>query len=338
MPSLKSTSTDALASAARHLNYALQESPNLDDAFKKLYATADERRRITLKQLEGLLRSAQPDNAEGDTVRSSPYPTLKWILSLAPAPERLAAAVFQEFRRQESFNASSAAVVWSEFAGFLTYLGAVLGILIVVVAMYAVFILPQFRSLYAGFGRELPNLTQVAFGGKGSVFAVLLFGSLVLIIFLAWFVLALRRRLRRYTPVPVRFQKFPLVGPVALAYNQYLWLSCARLLAVAGVPATSALRLAAQRSNIGDVELESAGERGSGHQSPLASDLAVSARLGKLDQELQFQQDAAVDVFLTALAHCRRRARVILTICTYVLVAIFVSAMYLPIFSLGSNI
>jgi type II secretory pathway component PulF len=338
MLSSKSTSTDALASAARQLNYALQESPNLDDAFKKLYATADERRRGTLKQLEGLLRSAQPDSAEGETVRSSPYLTLKWVLSLTPTPERSAAAVFQEFRRQQSFSASSVAVVWSEFAGFLTYLGAVLGLLIVVVAMYAVFILPQFRSLYAGIGRELPGLTQFAFGGRSPVFTVLLFGSLLLLIFLAWFVQALRRRLRRYTPVPVRFQIVPLVGPVALAYNQYLWLSCARLLTVAGVPATQALRLAAQRSNIGEVELERAGEHGGGPQSLLASDLAVSAQLGKLDEELQFQQDSAVDVFLTALARCRRRARVVLTICTYVLVAIFVSAMYMPIFSLGSNI
>jgi type II secretory pathway component PulF len=338
MPSLKSTSTDALASAARQLNYALQGSPNLDDAFKKLYTTADERRRMTLKQLEDLLRSAQPSSAEGDTVRSSPYPTLKWILSLAPTPERSAAAVFQEFRRQESFSASSVAVAWSEFAGFLTYLGAVLGILIVVVAMYAVFMLPQFRSLYGGFGRELPGLTQFAFGGGGSVFKVLLFGSLLLLIFLAWFVHALRRRLRRYTSMPVRFQKVPLVGSVALAYNQYLWLSCARLLTAAGVPATQALRLAAQRSNVGEVELESAVEHGSGPQSALASDLGVSAQLGKLDEELQFQQDAAVDVFLTALSRCRRRARVVLTICAYLLVAIFVSAMYLPIFSLGSNI
>jgi type II secretory pathway component PulF len=338
MPSLKSTPTDALASAARQLNYALQESPNLDDAFKTLYTTADERRRGTLKELEGLLRSPQPDSAEGDTVRPSPYPTLKWILSLAPTPERSAAAVFQEFRRQESFSASSVAVVWSEYAGFLTYLGAVLGVLIVVVAMYAVFMLPQFKSLYGGFGGELPGLTQFAFGGGAPVFTVLLFGSLLLLIFLGWFVNALRRRLRRYTAFPVGFQKVPLVGPVALAYNQYLWLSCARLLTVAGVPATQALRLAAQRSNIGEVELTRAGEHGGGLQSPLASDLAVSAQLGKLAEELQFQQDAAVDVFLTALARCRRRARVVLTICTYVLVAIFVSAMYLPIFSLGSNI
>jgi len=246
--------------------------------------------------------------------------------------------MFQEFRRQESFSASSVAVVWSEFAGFLTYLGAVLGILIVVVAMYAVFMLPQFRSLYGGLGRELPGLTQFAFGGGGAVFTVLLFGSLSLLISLVWFIHVLKRRLRRYTPVSIRLQKLPLVGPVALAYNQYLWLSCARLLTAAGVPAIQALRLAAQRSNVGEVELEKAGENGGGPQSEVAADLAVSTQLGKLEEELQFQQDAAVDVFLTALARCRRRVRVVLTICTYVLVAIFVSAMYLPIFSLGSNI
>jgi len=333
MRSLKAVSTDALASAARQLSYALQQSPNLDEAFRKLYTAADERRRATLAQLEGLLRSAQPEAVESAVVRSYPYSTLRWVLSRAPTPERSAATVFQEFRRQESFSAGSAAVAWSEFAGFLTYLGAVLAILIVVATMYATFILPQFRSLYRGLGSELPRLTQFAFGGRGSVFTVLLLASLLLLTFLAWFIYALRRRLRRYTPMPARFQKVPLVGPVARAYNQYLWLSCARLLTAGGVPATDALRLAAQRWNIGDLD-----EQGRGLETPVASDLVISARLGKLEEELQFQQEAAAEAFLTALARCRRRARVILTICTYFLVATFVSAMYLPIFSLGSNI
>jgi type IV pilus assembly protein PilC len=339
---VKSISADALASTARQLNYALQESPNFDEAFEKLYTAADERRRVTLKQLEGLLRPAQPESAELQALPSSPYPTLKWILSLAPAPERAAAPVFQEFRRQVSFSASSVAVVWSEFAGFLTYLAAVLAVLVVVVSMYAVFMLPQFKFLYAGFGRELPGLTQVAFGGGSPAFMLTLLGSLSLIGFLAWFIYALRRRLRRYLPMAAGLGKVPLVGPVVLAYNQYLWLSCARLITVAGLPATQALQLAAQRSNIERTGLDqqSGSERAPRERelSPLASDLAVSARLGKLDEELLFQQDAAVDAFLTAVARCRRRARVVLTICAYFLVAAFVSAMYLPIFSLGSNI
>ena len=334
---MKSMSTDALASVARLLNYALQQSPNMDDAFKKLHATADGRRALALKQLEDLLRSA-PDTAQGEIARSSPFPTIKWILSNSATPERSAAAVFQEFRRQESFSAGSAAVAWAEFAGFLTYLGAVLAILVVVVTMYAVFMVPQFRSLYRGFGGELPGLTQFAFGGGGSVFTVLLSGSLLLLVFFARFVYTLRSRLRRYMPMPARFRKVPLVGPVALAYNQYLWLSCARLLTVAGVAPTEALRLAAEKSNLSDFELESASEQRRGLRSSIDSDLIASAQLGKLDDELQFQQDAAVDTFLTALGRCRRRARVVLTICTYFLVATFVSAMYLPIFSLGSNI
>jgi type II secretory pathway component PulF len=326
-------STEALASAARQLSYALEQSADLDDAFKKLYAGADERRRAAVTQLEGLLRSTPPEGAEGRPVRSSPYPTLKWILSLAPSPERSVSAVFQEYQRQESFSAGSAAVVWSEFTGFITYLGAVLAVLAAVVSMYAVFILPQMRSLYRGFGSDLPGLTQVAFGGGGSVFTLLVLGSLLLLVLLGWFVHALRRRLRRYTPMPARFRRVPLVGPVTRAYNQYLWLACARLLAAAGLSATEALRLAAQKSSVGDAD-----EQGSGAQSAIAADLAMAAQLGKLDEELQFQQDAAVDAFLTALARCRRRARVVLTVCAYVLVALFVSAMYLPIFSLGSSI
>ena len=339
MPSLKPVSTDALASAARLLSYALQRSPDLDEAFKRLDGTADERRRDALVQLRSLLRSTPSESAQWAIATSSPIRTLKWILGLSPAAERSATAVFEEFRRQESFSASSAAVVWGEFAGFLTYLGAVLGVLIAVVTMYAVFVLPEFRSLYRGFGSELPGVTQFAFGGGGAVFTALLFGSLLLLMFFSWFVYVLRRRLVRYTPMSVRLQSVPLVGPVVLAYNQYLWLSCARLLAVAGVAATDALRLAAKRSNVGEFKIDGAdGQRTDLLRSSIDSDLIASAQLGKLDEELQFQQNAAVDTFLTALARCRRRARVVLTICTYILVATFVSAMYMPIFSLGSNI
>src|SRR5204863_1068583 len=343
MPLLKQTSTDALASAARQLDYALQQSPTLDDAFQKLYATADERRQSTLKQLEGLLRSRESDSTASKTLRLSSYPTLKWLLSQATAPERSVAALLQDFRRHESFSATTTAVVWSEFAGFLTYLGAVLGVLIVVVLLYGIIILPQFRSLYGGFGRELPGFTQLVFGSGAWFFTLLLLGSLALLIFLSWFVCLLRSRLRRYVPIPARLQRVPFVGPVALAYNEYLWVSYARLLRTTGISAVQALRLAAQRLLFDHVErrVTSDGDTPPYHtrkQSALAADIAVAAQLGKLDEELQFQQQATVDTFLTALARCRRRTRVILTVCTYYLVASFVSAMYLPIFSLGSNI
>src|SRR5579862_8240312 len=99
---------------------------------------------------------------------------LGWLLRHSPAPERYAAALFREYQRQESFRSTTLVAMWSEFAGFLTYLGAVLAVLIVVVGMYGLFVLPQIRSLYQGFGTDLPGLTHPVFGGGSPLFTVLL--------------------------------------------------------------------------------------------------------------------------------------------------------------------
>jgi hypothetical protein len=334
MRDLKLTPADALAAAARQLHYALDESPTTDQAFQKLYAAVDPPRQATLRQLESLLRSPESDMTASKTLRLSSYPTLAWLLRQTTAPEHSAAALFSEFQRHQSFSATGVVVVWGEFAGFLTYLSAVLGVLMVVVVMYGLFVLPQFKSLYGGLGQELPALTSVMFGHGTPLFALMLVLATALLVFLSWFVFYLRRQLRRYLPLPGGYQNVPLVGPVAVAYHQYLWLSYAGLLRSARMPADQALgvagtRLPSLRTAQWDSPLAAAG---------LAGDLSIAARLGKLDEETQFQQDATTDAFLTALARCRRRARIVLTILIYSLVAAFVSGMYLPIFSLGSAI
>jgi type II secretory pathway component PulF len=341
--SSKSTAVDALASAARQLQYALEDSGTTDQAFQKLYAVVDPQQRATLQQLEVMLRSPESDATTSKSLRLSPFPTLAWLLRQTMAPERSAAALFSEFRRHQSFSATGTAVVWSEFAGFLTYLGAVLGVLIVVTVMYGVFVLPQFQMLYRGFGQELPALTSAVFGHGAPWFTFMVMLATALLVFLSWFVFYLRRQLRRYSPMPTGYQKVPLVGPVAVAYNRYLWISYAGLLRAASMPADQALGVAGTRLPLLDLgqwsvpvgEPSVHGERAA---SGLTSDLSIAARLGKLEEEAQFQQEATGDAFLTALVRCRRRARTMLTILTYYLVATFVSGMYLPIFSLGSVI
>ncbi len=126
-------------------------------------------------------------------------------------------------------------------------------------------------------------------------------------------------------PAAGAYQKLPLVGEVAVAYNQYLWLCYVGLLRAAHMPAEQALSVAGSR-------LEQGGS------SALTADLSIAARLGKLEEECRYQQDATAEAFLRALARFRRRARIILTAVIYFLVALFVSGMYLPIFSLGSAI
>jgi hypothetical protein len=336
LPSLKPTAAESLASAARALHYALDELGTVDAAFKKLYAAADPQQHETLRSLESLLRSPESEPAAPQKLRLSSFPTLAWLLRQTSAPERSAAALFGEFRRHQSFSATAMFTVWSEFSGFLAYLGAVLAVLVVLVIMYGLFVLPQFRSLYGQFGAALPRLTSLMFGGGAPLFTLLLLSAIALLAFLSWFVFDLRGKLRRYAPLPAGYHKLPLVGTVALAYNQYLWLSYAALLRATGMSAVEALRIAGSRLPLAAVErweaLPIAGEPG------LVNDLALAFRLGKLDEEALYQQEATVDSFLAALHRCRSRSRLLLTICVYYLVASYVAAMYLPIFSLGSAI
>jgi type II secretory pathway component PulF len=107
--------------------------------------------------------------------------------------------------------------------------------------------------------------------------------------------------------------------------------------------AAEALTLAATRVPLvssgrwGD-SVAAANENPQSNGLAVVADLSMAERLGKLDEETAFQQEATVDTLLATLARCRRRSRIALTLCVYFLVAIFVSAMYLPIFSLGSAI
>jgi hypothetical protein len=321
-----STSADALANAARQLQYALEDSTlTTEEAFQKLYAMAEGRQRTALQQLQNMLRSPDSDATTSRGLKLSSYPALAWLLRQTTAPDRSAAMLFAEFQRQQSFGAASAVAIWSEFAGFLAYLGVVLTLLAIVVAMYGLFIVPQFTILYGGLNEQLPALTSILFGRGPHVFTLVLLLAATMLVFTSWFVFYLRRQLRRYAPAAAGYQKAPLVGKVAVAYNHYLWLSYAGLLRAVHMPAEQALSVAGSR-------LEQSASSG------LTADLSIAARLGKLEEECRFQQEATAEAFLQTLARFRRRARIVLTAIIYFLVAIFVSGMYLPIFSLGSAI
>jgi type II secretory pathway component PulF len=338
---VKPTAADALAGAARQLQYALDGSTTVAEAFQKLYAAADPRQQTNLRQLESLLGSPESDPTVSKSLRLSSYPTLAWLLRQTLAPERSAAPLIAQFRRHLSFSATTVIAVWSEFAGFLWYLGAVLGLLIVVLVIYERFVLPSFTGLYGGLGAELPALTALVFGRGVPWFMLMLLLATVLLAFLYWFVFYFRRLQGCYLPLPAGYQIVPLIGPVAAAYNQYIWLSYAGLLRAARMPADQALRVAGTRLprlHVGQWDESGPPTHGTRAASGLIDDLSIAARLGKLDEECQFQQEATTDAFLRALVDCRRRARIVLTVFIYFLVAAFVSAMYLPIFSLGSAI
>jgi type II secretory pathway component PulF len=343
MPFGSAASADDLASAARLLGYALEQATSTDEAFQHLREASTSRQQAVVQQLEGLIRARDSSDLTSRRLKVPAYSTLAWLLRQAPTPERSAAAFFGEFRRSESLRITAAAVMRSEFAGFLSYLGAVLGVLFVVLAMYNLYMLPQFKELYDAFGRQLPALTGFVFGGGAALYELALLLAVGLLAALWWFVYRLRRQLQCYEPMPGGYQAVPLIGRVALTYHQYLWLSYAALLHSAGVSADQSLRLAGTRLPPGCADLwgtavsdMTLSQRS--RDTEIVGNLTTAAQLGQLPQEMQFQQQATLDALLAALARCRRQARIALTVLIYVLVATYVSAMYLPIFSLGSTI
>ena len=341
MRSSRAATSTSLASAARQLEYAGAQSTSPAEAFQKLQAIADDRQAEALRELEALLRPTSSGETMDRRARAPPFGTLAWLLRQTAEPDRSAASLLEAYRRRASYASATATVVWTEFAGFLTYLCAVLGILLCVVVVYGMLELPNFRSLYRSFGEGLPALTEAVFGAGAPFLTVLLLGVVALLVFLGWFVVCLRRQLRRFAPMPAGLLPFPLIGSVVRSYHDYLWLSYAGLLGATGMASAQALKLAATR--LPSVECPDwNGSRADGRDgagaSAVAADLHVAARLGKLDDEANYQQEATADAFLEELARCRRRSRLILTIAIYWLVATYVAAMYLPIFSLGSVI
>jgi type II secretory pathway component PulF len=343
MPGVRPVAADALAGAARQLGYALEQTASIDEAFRRLRAACDPRQQTVVQQLENLLRSPESGSDASQAPPRSIYSTLAWLLRRLPEPERSAAAFFDEFRRSQLITMSAMAAVKGEFVALLSYLGAVLAVLFVVVGVYGLFVLPQFKGFYGGFGRQLPALTVFVFGRGAPLYALALLLASGLLAFLGSFVYHLRRQIRRYEPMPASYRSVPLVGRVARTYNRFLWLSYAALLRAGNLSPDQSLRLAGTRLPMVATDAwagplpDTEPHLGSG-SSELLCDLATAARLGKLEQEMQFQQQATVDEFLAALSRCRRQTQIALTILIYYLVAMFVSAMYLPIFSLGSGI
>lgn len=329
-------SPERLASRARALHYALQDSPTREAAFQKLQAAAGPQLQEQFRVLEELLRAPASGMPAPKALRLSSFAALAWLLQQAAEPERSAAALLGEYRRHQSFGATAIATVWSEFSGFLSYLAYVLLVLVAIVVIYSLFVLPGMRGLYGSMDMALPTLTSLMFLGGAPVSGLLLLLAMLLVAVLTWFVFSFRRQLRRFAPLRDGYLRVPLIGPVARAYRQYLWLSYAGLLRATGMAAEQALRIAATRLSVPALDtLESLPPD---EVDGIRGDMALAARLGRLDEELQHQQEAGVDALLEALARCRRRSRAVLTFLVFFLVASYVAAMYLPIFSLGSGI
>jgi hypothetical protein len=324
----------SLQTQVRLLEYALAESPDVGAAFTRLRDAASPIDREAVNRLEQLILDPVAESPALVGVGPSPYRAFARLLAKLTVQQRASSALVRALHQQQSFAAATVMTVWSQFMGYLMYLAAVIGLLAAVTVVYTVFVMPQMRGIYESVGFPLPQLTRAVFGGGAWLVVLLIVLGCLAIGANGWFVVKLRAQLQRFAPLAGAYRRMPLLGAVADYYNEYLWLSYSAVLSAGGLAAEASLRAAADEvpgvvaiDQISDVSLS----------SPHGA-LQAAARLGHLGDELRAQQDEAATRFLQSLAKARRDSRLVLTIWVYVLVALLVIAMYLPIFKMGNTI
>jgi type IV pilus assembly protein PilC len=233
----------------------------------------------------------------------------------------------------------------------LFYPAAVLVVAVIVTVILLIFVIPQFESLFKGFGADLPAFTQMVINlskfvqTQGWLLAIFAVGGVYAFIYFHKRSRAMREWIDR------TMLKFPIVGPILVkaAIARY-----ARTLATtfaAGVPLVEALNsVAGATGNIvyekGVMRMKDEVATGQRLQRAMENTglfpnmvnqmIAVGEESGSLDQMAskvadfyELEVDAAVDSMSSLLEP-------LIMAILGVLVGGLVVAMYLPIFKLGS--
>ncbi len=233
----------------------------------------------------------------------------------------------------------------------LFYPAAVLSVAIIVTVILLVFVIPQFESLFKGFGADLPAFTQMVINlskfvqADGVFIAIVAAGA-------AWTFIYFKKRSRAMREFLDRVAlKFPIIGPILVKSAIARYARTLSTMFAAGVPLVEALESVAGAT--GNIVYENAvmkmkDEVATGQRLQRAMEntglfpnmviqmIAVGEESGSLDSMsakvatfYEAEVDNAVDSMSSLLEP-------LIMAILGVLVGGLVVAMYLPIFKLGS--
>jgi hypothetical protein len=205
------------------------------------------------------------------------------------------------------------------------YLAGLLVVLSIVVAIYAIYVLPQFQVMFDLFGVQLPPLTRFLLGN--ALFLLPLFAlALVGVVLFLVSVHKLKYRLRSLLPARPALRWLPGFGEWGARHDTCLWMRYQAIFIDAGMDADNARTCATLFAG----EPVQAGQR--------LRLLDSAAQLGRLREELAEQLARCDQDALEQFERPRNAAVVFFRAVIYLLVSAFILAMYLPIFKLGALI
>jgi type II secretory pathway component PulF len=203
------------------------------------------------------------------------------------------------------------------------YLSSLILVLMIVVAAFVVVVMPEFRNLYWSFGQPLPTLTRNLLERWWTAAAIL-----VLFLLGAGLIWVGARRVRRrmldLRPLGRGTRGLPFIGKLVGEYDRFLWMQYLAVFLDSAVPARVA----------GDIARTYVSAPSGSAETELV--LAGAEKLGVLRETIAAQLPERRETVLRNLALIRNVGTYVVRLLIYILVGMFVTAMYLPIFGLGA--
>jgi type II secretory pathway component PulF len=201
----------------------------------------------------------------------------------------------------------------------LQYLVTLILVLAGISAIYQVFVYPQLADLYRSFGASEQPIVHTLFGRTPLVW-------LMIVVMLAavwgvwWLFRKIGRSMSQGQALPGRWASWPLIGRVVSEQRSVL----AQLWVLVMID--------------GGARLADAGERASERYGPWSVDSRLSGceALGTIRAELLARVDAQNERLVAVFVRTRKIVVHVLRALVYILIAMVVTGMYGPIFSLGA--
>jgi len=325
--------SDNLAFVSRQLSSLLKKN-DVETAFKRLSEESGPHYQADIESLKALLTDSA---TAAPALGPNPYRTLASMMTEVQGSKDKLFRKFVDFVQQ---NKVVFETYWTGVVGLMFYLAALSAQAVAISVIFGIYVLPSFSTMFSGFGTALPDFTRQVFAYGAAGVPVVIIVLVVIVGLSAWFVTMFHRRIQRFEPLPRWPTWVPLASKISTTYNFGLFVNFANMLVQCGVPAARAINFASAHTNQPpeidhDKMIDSGTPFG---DMPAFEELAIAARLGHIDSELDHQCEQHLARLSTALVETRERFSIVLKIVFYFFIAALIVAMYLPIFKMGTVI
>ncbi|MBB6521919.1 hypothetical protein [Pseudoteredinibacter isoporae] len=218
---------------------------------------------------------------------------------------------------------------WSGFNSLIAYLVVVFILAITVIAIFTKKVMPGFEEVFSNFGAELPTLTKFILVNESMFMLVTGILTLCVLICVASSY-HVRKQVAQLRPLSSICRWIPGVRSLDDIYSYFLFVHFANVLTNARVEGVASFNHAKDLSMLTDKKTSKF--------SVWWDAVKAAQEVGVLDQEIEYQVSHINTLFSRQMILLRESVTLITQISLGLLIGLFVIAMYLPIFMLGSAI